>query len=393
MINFARYIDIILCNLRFTLSFLITSICIYILTLSIILEVSDLSTAGEWKKLAPSGGRDCTIQFSGEINPGDLRKAIETNLIDEYNAVLCLNSQGGSLSEVLTFISDMEKKESLFATRIRQDEQCLSACAILFMFGKGMGANSPYIDRVMEPHAKLGFHSPFLPKAMLDKAGGDAIYNTALAVSKLLVDRSYKAETTEGPALPVELTSIILSTPSSDMYYVKTIGEMALLNIGSTTGIVEGGGRWGESIANISGITNAQVKMLMKRICASSYILTFKNHFIESQYNFDDLVRNVGKYYNDTYDFELFERNKISGIVGVLVGPLYEPGWHSAGAQMYCKVNIRTSKNRDVENVDSYDVSFGNWNLDADNNARNIQDGPGRFKVIKSGLLPIETLY
>ena len=113
--------------------------------------------------------RQCNKKFEGVIEAGDLKNNIES-LIGKR---ICLNSPGGSLSEVTEFIELIQEKNGFgtggddavtIATRIQAGDKCESACAVLFMFGSN-SYRTAYQDKVLEPGAKLGFHSPFYRSA------------------------------------------------------------------------------------------------------------------------------------------------------------------------------------------------------------------------------------
>lgn len=92
---------------------------------------------------------------------------------------------------MLAFLQASEAAQGgfYFGTRIRGRDECLSSCAILFMFGQAFGANSPYPSRQMAPGAWLGFHSPFIRDGA-SSASDAEVFRVALQVAKLLADRS-----------------------------------------------------------------------------------------------------------------------------------------------------------------------------------------------------------
>ena len=354
--------------------------------LFVVIALHPAAEAGEWTRLSnEQQDNQCSTRFDGEIERGDLTRGWEEGMLSAYNARVCLNSPGGSLKEVLDFLKEADRREQSFATVVKSTDKCLSACAILFMFGKSWGANSPFPDRTLEPGARLGFHSPFLPQSILDQAKGSDLYDAAIAVSKLLADRSYKSETLQGPALPQELLSIILGTPADSMYYIKTLGEMNILNINASNGILDGSVPYLVTDTSESGL-----KKITSRICSSTYVLTFRSHFVTDQYRYADLVKSVEALRDFNYHFS-YDKDK-GRFTAVLTGPFYEPGWYSAGAIMYCRATLQISEEGSQVYVKSFNVQLGNFNA-VDQDIAKIPDYDATFNEVESGLWPIETVY
>ncbi len=351
-----------------------------------VIALHSTAQAGEWTRLSDEQqANQCNSRFDGEIKRGDLTRGWQEGMLNAHNARVCLNSPGGSLKEVLDFLKEAERREQSFATVVRSTDQCLSACAILFMFGKSWGANSPFPDRTLEPGARLGFHSPFLPQSILEQAKGSELYDAAIAVSKLLVDRSYKSETVQGPALPQELLSIILGTPADTMYYIKTLGEMKILNINASSGILDG--RVPYLVEDTSEIG---LKKITGRICSSTYVFTFRSHFVTDQYRYADLVKSVETLRDFNYHFS-YDKDK-GRFTAVLTGPFYEPGWYSAGAIMYCRATLQISEVGSQVHITSFNVQLGNFNT-VDHDIAKIPEYDEAFSEVESGLWPIETEY
>ena len=361
--------------------------------------------AGQWTQLPVTDdfGDECMFAFTGVINPGDLTAIIDYPAWSEnYRKRVCLDSPGGSLKEVYDFVTRSTEPGLDFATTIRSGARCESACSILFMFGQSWGANSPYPDRVMEPGARLGFHSPFLDMAVSEDQREDA-FRVALDVAKLLMDKSYKATTQAGAPLPSELVSLVLSTPGDEMHYVETVGEMALLGIEQPIG--------GDARIRVAA-DRENVAALVERICVSSYAMTFRNWVVEDGYNFSDLVAFVDHTIGSTSDGDYFgdlaagdaltleklvelppsdyQQAKIVGIVSG--GPLYVPGWYSAGAALYCRAELNVEPGSGYYDVqtDYYTVSFGAlFDLDDDP----LPEWNGDYDVIPAGMIPIDSRY
>lgn len=352
---------------------------------------------GEWSRFADAEDfEDCQFAFTGPIRPGDLTRIVQNpEWQDAFPRRVCLDSPGGSLKEVYDFVT-LEAGEGLgFATRIKRGARCESSCAILFMFGQSWGANSPYPDRVMEPGARLGFHSPFLAGAAVADDQREDAFRVALDVAKLLMDKSYKAVTQAGPPLSSELVSLVLSTPGDQMHYIETVGEAQLLGID----------RPYDGAAKIAiPADRASVGALARRICASSYAMTFRHHLVNEGYAFGDLVAFVDGLTGP--DQGLVVRNLVHGpgsfgaasIVAVLTGALSVPGWNSAGAALYCRVEVpaeAVGSSFEIDTTQSYRVSFGRA-FDLDDMGPDDIPGPDdgySYDVIPAGLIPIDTAY
>ena len=131
------------------------------------------------------------IRLDGEINSGDLEKILEINrempeeyvtidieerslyesIIDgEYSyytrtvitpLVLSLNSDGGSFEEALKIARFIAEGRDEIATLVERDAVCLSACAVIFMFGaEDAGDAGIKRQRYLEAGGVLGFHRP-----------------------------------------------------------------------------------------------------------------------------------------------------------------------------------------------------------------------------------------
>ena len=347
--------------------------------------------AGEWTQLDPQDYGDCSLRFDGVIEPGDLMRAAEQDVMSGFNARICLNSPGGSLGEVLNFLkaANGDTGGFFFGTRVQTGDECLSSCAILFMFGQAFGANSPYPSRQLEPGAKLGFHSPFIRDGANPAASDAEVFRVALQVAKLLADSSYKALTAAGPALPPELLAIVLGTPSADMRYVDTIAEAKLMDIELTEDL---------EYRAVFPDTRASFDQIYRRICISSHTLTYRQHFVREGYDFADLVSRTADptYQSADYVVHVRERDPATGTSSerrraLLTGPSYSvPGWFSAGAQQYCRVDLSVEPAPGGLRVTSYSVDFGAA-ISAD--LTRMPDWAGEVQVTRGGLLPLDTRY
>ena len=89
-----------------------------------------------------------------EWNPDD-----QTSTYGE-SAVLSLDSEGGDFREGIEL--GRAVWELRLATLVERDAQCLSACAVAFMYGNALDEISHYPSRHLEAGGKIGFHRPVL---------------------------------------------------------------------------------------------------------------------------------------------------------------------------------------------------------------------------------------
>ncbi|SNS97317.1 hypothetical protein [Antarctobacter heliothermus] len=366
-----------------------------LLTSLTFLVIAGPALAGTWSKLTPTGYGDCALLFEGPIAKGDLTRAIDDGLLDDFAPRICLNSPGGSLAEVLAFLEASDRPENgfYFGTRVRTGDECLSSCAILFMFGLSFGANSPSPSRQLAPGARLGFHSPFIRDGAAPATSDAEVFSVALQVVKLLADRSYKATSTAGPALPQELLALVLGTPSAEMHYVDTFAEARLLGIEMTQNIESN---------TIFTDTPENMDRLARQICQSSHTLTFRQSFVKEGYDFDDLIARASDptkadiVFPGNHQVHFRGRvqpqtNQPEKYISVLTGPGYfQPHWNSAGSSMYCRVELQIKRVRGGAQIPYYTADFSFLGL------VDLTRDPGQtttFWEMSIGLLPLSTRY
>ena len=173
------------------------------------------------------------IHYSGPVMEGDA--AALTSLIDEVTecdvsalpadggncAVLTLASPGGNYIEGLKLA--LLLRERAVATVVEAGTSCYSACAFAFLGGSGFSSQDgvgAYVDRMVEPHAILGFHAPYFAPDDLGTLVADFGMDTVLGASrddialmiKQLVDWNVDAS----------VLSHIVSMGPDESYDVKT---------------------------------------------------------------------------------------------------------------------------------------------------------------------------
>lgn len=262
--------------------------CLILIALILTLKIQP-ALAGDWEFFQNSDvwAGECTAQFTGPIHRGDLTQAYITGQLSNAERI-CLNSQGGNLMEVHKFLELFENASwenddpFVFSTRVRSGDECLSACAILFMFGQSYGANSPYPDRVLERGARLGFHSPFIDPAVAVGVDSASAFAGAVSIANLLAANAYQQVTTEGPVFPQELLGIILGTPPDDMYFVRYLAELSILGISTDEH---------EAQRVTVSFDRSSIETAISRICGTSHVVSNRNWFVTDGYDFLELIQ------------------------------------------------------------------------------------------------------
>jgi hypothetical protein len=349
--------------------------------------------AGTWSNVdnANIELKECTKKFSGTIDKGDLTSEF-TNLI---GGRVCLDSPGGSLSEVYDFIQLLQEANGFgaggddaltIATRVQTGDKCESACAILFMFGTSSYRTS-YPDRILEPGAKLGFHSPFIDPRLGDKYSGDEAFSGAIQISSLLAASTYKTSTPAG-VLPVELLSIVLGTKPNEMYYVDTCAEMNILEI-QTPGEYDCYQREVVTVEN----SEPAVVLAARRMCASSHVVRYRRWFTNQAYQFSDIVdfsTSIAKEETELLDWEISGLSPNLTIKIALNNIEYVvPNWMTNAAFQFCRVELSGKITGNSIVLSSPHVEFGSM-LDYDGVAgeKNYDNSVQAF-----GLAPLDTPY
>jgi hypothetical protein len=175
---------------------------------------------------------NCTLQLRGEISEGDtirLKEAVRAlpPSTDHQDVRLCLDSLGGSFNEAVE-ISRFLTARSHVNTVVDKDQQCFSACALVFMFGNHYdGDNLQRPQRELHVQGRLGFHAPYIDanapansQTILAKAYREGI----LAVGRLL-DADWEDR------LPKALLIDFLNTGPDATVEVDTVGRAAAWQI------------------------------------------------------------------------------------------------------------------------------------------------------------------
>lgn len=180
----------------------------------------------------------CEATLTGQIVPGDADRLQKIRGSDSCRYFeLYLSSPGGSVKEALSIADSLMN----VITFVEADQQCLSACALIFMAARTC-SGAPYFcapTRNMHPTATLGFHAPFLQPGQaeqlvpLDLSFKAAlgifadIQNTFSRISATVASTGYK-----GSLIHADLFAKMFSTPPEDFYTIVTNDQFHTFGIG-----------------------------------------------------------------------------------------------------------------------------------------------------------------
>ena len=134
----------------------ITSLVASWLTLVVLSVFPQVATAASFNYEAE------TITLTGEIAKGDLAKLTEIVFSQpQLNGgwTLSLNSDGGDFDEGLKIAAFVNANH--LATRVKANNKCNSACALVFLGGSAGSEGNSGPSRSLEVGAALGFHAPY----------------------------------------------------------------------------------------------------------------------------------------------------------------------------------------------------------------------------------------
>lgn len=206
----------------------------------------------------------CNLKLSGEIMGGDYERArkifaefmrfpeVAAFVAPEVRQIrklaLCLSSPGGDLEESLK----LSKLFSSMMMVIEDGEQCLSACAMIFLRGHRRDTPTEYAPlasgRYLHHRGKLGIHAPALrydtAAPTLSRSDAAEAYARALRSMQAVLFHDTQeiarrkpfgpapAQTGSAlfrgqviPDMPMDLVWAFLTVPPQDMLFVSTIDE------------------------------------------------------------------------------------------------------------------------------------------------------------------------
>ena len=180
------------------------------------------------------------IELTGPIVPGDAQRLADfvganfdcgDDGIDcsPYTAIVSLDSPGGDYAEGQKIAALLRSKA--LASIVERGRSCLSACAIAYLGGSGFwptGGVGSFIARFIEPGARIGFHSPYLPQADAQEI---AKSNLPLVLETSRLDNEQLADVLNGYYVDASLTGRILSKGPDQTYDIATIEDMLLFRV------------------------------------------------------------------------------------------------------------------------------------------------------------------
>ncbi len=196
-----------------------------------------LPRAAEAVEILPGKPGICLATLKGTIEAGDLQKlravplerpASWANFEDGRWKALCLDSPGGSLSSGLELAGYF--LENGVGTVVGDGADCLSACALLFMFGTAYQHESASIThRRMHVGGRLGFHQPDLT---LDRTRSysvedvEAAFDLAIrATLAFLANAARPRPDTPRPFVDADLLEAMLQHEGQNFFEIDTVNK------------------------------------------------------------------------------------------------------------------------------------------------------------------------
>ena len=213
---------------------------------AVALFLSLVPTSAMALEVSPGKEGKCLATLKGPIQKGDAAKIAALNFErpadwpdfeDGSWLVLCLDSPGGSLTEGLK-IAEIFRGER-YGTYIGDGQSCLSACALIFMFGTAFQHESNALtNRTLHVGGTLGFHQPDLP---LD-AGRDysiddvrAAYDSAIqATLRFLTLAARPRPDSPRPYVEADLLEAMLGHVGQDFFFIDTVNKAGRWQIALT---------------------------------------------------------------------------------------------------------------------------------------------------------------
>jgi hypothetical protein len=183
------------------------------------------------------------LHYEGEVTLGDFEKIDAA--IDQFvrcgteclgpeggsRAVLTLHSVGGNYLTGLQ-VADLIRREHI-ATVVETGMECYSACAFMFLGGSGYSSTptiGPYVERMLEPGAVLGFHAPYYGDSEFKDAvvanGGAEVQSWARNDFALMVNELVRYNVD-----PLIMSTLVDVGPD-DFFYVERGVDFYLMRIG-----------------------------------------------------------------------------------------------------------------------------------------------------------------
>lgn len=181
----------------------------------------------------------CDLELVGTIDDTEVAQ-LRRLVAGTDNPVLCLDSPGGALTGGLALFDAIPQLGVI--TRIPAGWHCASACSLAFMAGRGesglgMGTRHAWVGHILEAGGMLGFHAPGLD---LPAGGGYSSeqVQAAFQIAQTASNRLYRASLTEAGewrAFNEFILGRIFETPPAQMFYIETVADAVLGQIGLGT--------------------------------------------------------------------------------------------------------------------------------------------------------------
>jgi hypothetical protein len=137
--------------------------------------------------------------------------------------VVQLDSEGGNYAEGIRL--GKQFKDNCYATFIKRNSHCFSACALAFMGGTASGAEGTTLpSRAIEIGAKLGFHAPSFPRVQ-GSAASSILHELGVSDARLFYIIAGDLE------IPKEFVDEVLAYKKDQIRIVSTARDLLLLKI------------------------------------------------------------------------------------------------------------------------------------------------------------------
>lgn len=181
----------------------------------------------------------CNIEISGPIEAGDAERLqgifdaqFQNPPPDPTGWIACLDSAGGQFEAGIALGEILARYG--WATRVRQDAECLSACAVAFLFGTFVAYDSALNLRIMDRGARIGFHAPRLQYDGEDVPGavvGQAYDAALIGLGNLMNAAMNAPRLAPDEVLPRRLLSGMLAAGADEFYEIETIRQLVAYDI------------------------------------------------------------------------------------------------------------------------------------------------------------------
>jgi len=194
-----------------------------------------------------SNDSTCAMFMNGEILAGDSKKfdkiarslgLFNGKLDDDYifnekEEAICLSSRGGSWDEgriIAEKVSDFG-----ITTRILAGDECLSACSLIFMAGRFLGAEFDGPSRYLHVQGRLGFHGPYLIPSEDQRYSASEMHAVSVMQNRIISDfirfgSSGYAFSYRG-SIAMSLVGDMLAHGPTEILYADTVERIARWNI------------------------------------------------------------------------------------------------------------------------------------------------------------------